>query len=72
MALAMVQRDEGVPPDEELRLALRWAVVPANHDTEVPAGLKAAFDWLSTSDRPVTDLNKPEVLRDVQVNRVGT
>ncbi|MFD4998489.1 tyrosine-type recombinase/integrase [Streptomyces buecherae] len=66
VALAMVQRGDGVPPDEELRLALRWGVVPANREAEVPVALKAAYDWLSTSDRPVTDLLKPEVFRDVQ------
>lgn len=66
VALAMVQRGDGVPPDEELRLAVRWAVVPANKGADVPAELKAAYDWLSTSDRPVTDLNRPEVFRDVQ------
>ncbi|MCT2592367.1 tyrosine-type recombinase/integrase [Streptomyces sp. N2-109] len=66
VALAMVTRADDMPTDEELRLALRWAVVPANKGADPPAELKTAYDWLSTSDRPVTDLHKPEVFRDVQ------
>ncbi|MGP3924789.1 tyrosine-type recombinase/integrase [Streptomyces sp. 8N616] len=66
VALAMVERGDGVPPDEDLRLAFRWAVVPANHGEEPPPKLKAAYHWLSTLDRPVTDLHKPEVFRDVR------
>lgn len=30
VALAMVQRGEGVPEDTDLRLAFRWGIVPAN------------------------------------------
>lgn len=30
VALAMVQRGEGVPDDTDLRLAFRWGIVPAN------------------------------------------
>ncbi|MEV7681157.1 site-specific integrase [Streptomyces sp. NPDC088341] len=62
----MVERGDGRPSDEELRLALRWAVVPANRNADVPAELKAAYDWLRTADRPVTDLQNPDVFRDVQ------
>lgn len=66
VALAMVERGDGIPPDEALRLALRWAVVPIHREQEVPADLKAAYDWLSTSSRPVADLDRPEVFREVQ------
>ncbi|WP_079193731.1 tyrosine-type recombinase/integrase [Streptomyces sp. CB02923] len=55
-----------MPPDRELRLAMRWALVPAHHGQEPPAELKAAYDWLETEARAVTDLDKPEVFRDVQ------
>lgn len=66
VALAMVERNDDTPPDKDLRLALRWAVVPANKEAEPPRHLKEAYDWLSTASRPVTDLEKPEVLREVQ------
>jgi hypothetical protein len=66
VALAMVERGDGVTSDDDLRLALRWAVVPANQGEEPPAELKTAYDWLSTSSLPVADLPKPEVFREVR------
>ncbi|MET9292440.1 site-specific integrase [Streptomyces sp. NPDC003077] len=66
VALAMVEPKEGAPPDKELRLAMRWAVVPAHHGQEPPPELDAAYGWLAANARPVTDLDKPEVFRDVQ------
>ncbi|CAG6397441.1 site-specific integrase [Streptomyces cocklensis] len=65
VSLAMVTRGEGTPPDTELRLAMRWAVVPAHREDEPPANLKAAYEWLRTSDRPVIDLYDPKVFREV-------
>jgi len=66
VALAMVQRRDGVPDDADLRLAFRWGIVPANAGQDPPAELKAAYDWLTTSDRPVVDLVDAEVFEDVQ------
>jgi integrase len=66
VTLAMVRREEGIPPDEELRLALRWAVIPANEGGEVPADLNAAYTWLCTKDRAVTELDNPDVFHDVR------
>ncbi|MGK5697922.1 tyrosine-type recombinase/integrase [Streptomyces sp. URMC 128] len=66
VALAMLRRGDGVPDDAELRLAFRWGVVPANAGQEPPAELKAAYNWLTTSDRPVVDLVDAEVFEDVQ------
>lgn len=66
VALAMVQRGDGVPDDTDLRLAFRWGIVPANAGEEPPVELKAAYEWLTTSDRPVLDLTNAEVFEDVQ------
>ncbi|MET9409544.1 site-specific integrase [Streptomyces sp. NPDC002935] len=66
VALAMVQRGEGVPEDTDLRLAFRWGIVPTNAREEPPAELRAAYEWLTTSDRPVLDLTDAEVFEDVQ------
>lgn len=66
VTLAMVGDGAGVPSDEALRLALRWAVVPVNAEQEPPIRLRAAYDWLDTTGRPVVELQRPSVLRDVQ------
>ncbi|MDU8994536.1 site-specific integrase [Streptomyces mirabilis] len=66
VALAMVQRGEGVPDDTDLRLAFRWGIVPANAGEDPPAELQTAYEWLTTSDRPVLDLTDAEVFEDVQ------
>ncbi|WP_301127388.1 tyrosine-type recombinase/integrase [Streptomyces cacaoi] len=63
--LAMVDRGDGAPSAKELRLALRWAVVPANRGQEPPPSLGRAVEWLDTAARPVADIEKLEVLRDV-------
>lgn len=65
VSLAMVKRGDGAPSDEQLRLAFRWGVVPANAGEEPPTDLKAAYDWLTTADRAVTDLVDTDVLEDV-------
>jgi hypothetical protein len=66
VALAMVERGGGLPPDDELRLAFRWGVVPTNADAEVPGEFKEAFDWLDTASLPLESLNDPLTFRDVQ------
>ncbi|MFF1652868.1 tyrosine-type recombinase/integrase [Streptomyces sp. NPDC058255] len=66
VALAMVQRGEGIPQDTDFRLAFRWGIVPANAGEEPPAELRAAYEWLTTSDRPVLDLADAVVIEDVQ------
>nr|WP_203730518.1 tyrosine-type recombinase/integrase [Streptomyces sp. SID12501] len=64
VALAMVKR-EGAPDDTHLRLAFRWGTVPANAGDDPPAELKAAYEWLTTEDRPVADLADAGVFEDV-------
>ncbi|MFB0618240.1 hypothetical protein [Streptomyces sp. AGS-58] len=65
MTLAMVKRGDAAPQDEHLRLAFRWGIVPANKGEDPPAGLKAAYDWLTTADRSVVDLANTEVFEEV-------
>jgi integrase len=65
VSLAMVERREGVPSDEALRLAVRWAMVPAHRGEEPPDALKAAYEWLSTNDLSVSALEDPKVFREV-------
>lgn len=65
VTLAMVKRGDGAPDDETLRLAFRWGSVPANARESPPAELKAAYDWVTSADRPLSDLADPEVFEDV-------
>ncbi|MFF0204777.1 tyrosine-type recombinase/integrase [Streptomyces sp. NPDC005017] len=65
VTLAMVKRGDGTPEDEFLRLAFRWGVVPANDGEDPPAELKAAYEWVTTADRPLGDLANAEVFEDV-------
>ncbi|MFJ6837623.1 tyrosine-type recombinase/integrase [Streptomyces sp. NPDC091209] len=65
VALAMVKRGDDAPDDKDLRLAFRWGIVPANAGEDPPAELKAAYEWLTTQDRPVADLVDIGVFEDV-------
>ncbi|WP_435191051.1 tyrosine-type recombinase/integrase [Streptomyces sp. bgisy126] len=65
VTLAMVEQGKQIPEVEELRLALRWAVVPANADLEPPAELEEAHRWLSERALLVSALEDPKILRDV-------
>ncbi|MFF7890657.1 tyrosine-type recombinase/integrase [Streptomyces sp. NPDC007907] len=65
VTLAMVKRGKAAPSDEQLRLAFRWGIVPANAGEDPPADLKAAHDWLTTMDRPVGDVADAAVFEDV-------
>ncbi|WHM30770.1 tyrosine-type recombinase/integrase [Streptomyces sp. BPPL-273] len=65
VTLAMVKRGDDAPDDETLRLAFRWGIVPANAGEDPPGELKAAYEWVTTADRPLGDLADPEVFEDV-------
>ncbi|MFF4275009.1 tyrosine-type recombinase/integrase [Streptomyces sp. NPDC001536] len=65
VSLAMVKRGDDAPSDEQLRLAFRWGVVPANAKEDPPANLKAAYEWLTATDRPVSDVADAAVFEDV-------
>lgn len=58
-------KDIAAAMDADLRLAVRWAVVPAHRDEKPPTKLKAAYEWLSTADLPVSALEDPKVFREV-------
>jgi hypothetical protein len=65
VTLAMVKRGDDAPDDETLRLAFRWGACLRTQGEEPPAELKAAYDWVTTADRPLGDLADPEVFEDV-------
>ncbi|MFD8570912.1 tyrosine-type recombinase/integrase [Streptomyces sp. NPDC059639] len=63
--LAMVRRGDDAPDDVSLRLAFRWGIIPANLEQEPPAELTVAYEWVTTTDRPLGDVVNTEVLEDV-------
>ncbi|MFG2971576.1 tyrosine-type recombinase/integrase [Streptomyces sp. NPDC048331] len=66
VAIAMMGDGAKAPTPEEVRLAVRWAVVPAHKGEEPPPELVRPCTWLSQRSRPLSDLQDPRVLRDVQ------
>ncbi|MFF6940758.1 tyrosine-type recombinase/integrase [Streptomyces lavendulae] len=66
VAIAMMGDGGKAPTPEEVRLAVRWAVVPAHKGEEPPPELVAPCTWLSLRSRPLSDLTDPKVQRDVQ------
>ncbi|MBW5485732.1 tyrosine-type recombinase/integrase [Streptomyces bambusae] len=66
VAIAMMGDGAKAPTPEEVRLAVRWAVVPAHQGEEPPPELVAPCTWLARRSRPLSDLTDPKVLRDVQ------
>ncbi|MGW1491731.1 tyrosine-type recombinase/integrase [Streptomyces sp. NPDC002402] len=66
VTLAMVEPGSQAPPAEEIRLALRWAVVPKHAGEAPPAELEDAYAWISKRSLPVSSLADPRILRGVQ------
>ncbi|MFI8400919.1 tyrosine-type recombinase/integrase [Streptomyces sp. NPDC085463] len=66
VALAMVEAGKKAPEPEEIRLAMRWAVVPAHHEEDPPYELRAACQWLQHRSLRLSALTDPKVVRDVQ------
>ncbi len=66
VAIAMMGDGAKAPTPEEVRLAVRWAVVPAHKGEEPPPDLVAACTWLSNRSLPLSSLTDPRILRDVQ------
>ncbi|MBT1184168.1 integrase [Streptomyces sp. CJ_13] len=66
VAIAMMGDGAKAPTKEEVRLAVRWAVVPAHKGEEPPPELVKPCTWLAQRSRPLSDLQDPRVLRDVQ------
>ena len=66
VALAMMEEGKNAPTSEEVRLAVRWAVVPAHESEEPPPDLVAACTWLRNRSLALSALTNPKVVRDVQ------
>ncbi|WP_455772003.1 tyrosine-type recombinase/integrase [Streptomyces phaeochromogenes] len=66
VAIAMMGDGAKAPTPEEVRLAVRWVVVPAHKGEEPPPDLVAACTWLSNRSLPLSSLTDPRILRDVQ------
>jgi integrase len=65
VTVAMLDGDRGKPKDKLVRKALgRWAFnTPKRDDPGCPDDVRAALRWLKANTRPVSALNRPEVLR---------
>ncbi|MFE4961660.1 tyrosine-type recombinase/integrase [Streptomyces sp. NPDC056660] len=66
VALAMMGDGTKAPSLEEVRLAVRWAVVPAHQDEDPPEAVAAASLWLQCHSLSLSALTDPKVVRDVQ------
>ncbi|WP_328755596.1 tyrosine-type recombinase/integrase [Streptomyces sp. NBC_00269] len=66
VALAMVESAKKAPEPEEIRLAMRWAVVPAHREEGPPRELAGACQWLQYHSLRLSALTDPKVVRDVQ------
>ncbi|MFJ8553823.1 tyrosine-type recombinase/integrase [Streptomyces sp. NPDC093676] len=66
VALAMMGDGKGAPSLEEVRLAMRWAVVPAHQDDDPPKDLESACMWLQHRSLSLSAFADPKVVRDVQ------
>jgi integrase len=66
VALAMMGEGAKTPTLEDVRLAVRWSVVPAHKEQDPPPELQAACVWLSARSLPLSALTDAKVLRDVQ------
>ncbi|MGW6258545.1 tyrosine-type recombinase/integrase [Streptomyces sp. NPDC055085] len=66
VALAMMGDGKKAPSLEEVRLATRWAVVPAHQDDDPPEDLVAACTWLKQRSLTLSSFTDPKVVRDVQ------
>ncbi|MFJ2160154.1 tyrosine-type recombinase/integrase [Streptomyces sp. NPDC087856] len=64
-ALGMMGESPGAPELEDVRRAVRWAVVPSHKDEEPPPDVEKACAWLSTHALHLSALGEPRVVRDV-------
>ncbi|MDQ0598917.1 integrase [Streptomyces canus] len=64
-ALGMMGESPGAPELEDVRRAVRWAVVPNHKDEEPPQELEKTCAWLSAHALPLSALGEPRVVRDV-------
>ncbi|WTB44335.1 integrase [Streptomyces sp. NBC_00827] len=64
-ALGMMGEGPGAPELEDVRRAVRWAVVPKHKDEEPPPELEKAYAWLAAHTLPLSALGDSKVVRDV-------
>lgn len=64
-ALGMMADSPGAPELEAVRLAVRWAVVPAHKDEEPPPALEKVCSWLANHSLPLSSFKDSTVVRDV-------
>lgn len=64
-ALGMLGDKPGAPALEDVRRAVRWAVVPIHKDEEPPPELEKACAWLAAHSLPLSTLTDSKVVRDV-------
>lgn len=65
VAIAMAGEGNRAPLPEEVRLAVRWAVVPNHAEEEPPLELRSAGRWLAEKSLPLSALQDTRVVRDV-------
>ncbi|MFI8530098.1 tyrosine-type recombinase/integrase [Streptomyces aquilus] len=65
VALAMMGDGDDAPTPEDVRRAVRWAVVPAHRGEEPPEDLEAAYAWLTVHSLPLSALTGSKVIRYV-------
>ncbi|MEW2136211.1 site-specific integrase [Streptomyces sp. NPDC005409] len=65
VAIAMAGEGPKAPTPEEVRLAVRWGVVPGHVGEEPPVELRAAAQWLADNSLPLSALEDSRVIRDV-------
>ncbi|MEV7445216.1 site-specific integrase [Streptomyces sp. NPDC091204] len=65
VAIAMAGEGAKAPTPEEVRLAVRWVVVPGHAGEEPPPEIRAAAQWLTDKSLPLSALEDSRVIRDV-------
>ncbi|MFG2708461.1 tyrosine-type recombinase/integrase [Streptomyces sp. NPDC048386] len=65
VALGMLGESPGVPDLEDVRRAVRWAVVPAHKGEEPPPDLEKVCAWLASHSLPLSALRDSKTVRDV-------
>ncbi|MFI2375801.1 tyrosine-type recombinase/integrase [Streptomyces sp. NPDC018964] len=65
VALGMLGESPGAPEPEDVRRAVRWAVVPAHKVEEPPAELEKACSWLAAHSLPLSAFRDSRVVRDI-------
>lgn len=65
ISTAMLATQRGAPAQKTLNQAFRLAFNPSSRGQEQPPQIERALKWIADHSRNVSDLSKPDVLRDV-------